>query len=595
MRLRIFVVSSILGAIAGTFTCLLLSKSLGFFNSIENSNRNPLEQFDVNTWENHANIEQLVNSAVSRTPLVRHLELSKALQDVEQSTLVHLQQTIRDDKTATSTEVQRAILESIARLDPALALNETWKLGSHRRDGLVAMIFSHWVNIDIEQSLRSAFALKGFARETALKSILANIATGSAVDVYEIAEAMGNEYELKRLQRELEITRLSSDPEHAINAVFVDEISDLDQQDLLVQLGEVWFNQEGIEMFPRFIKSVQEQLRNTDIFESDYRRAIYVLVESVTTLNPEQMWNLVMSLESISLRKQLLGPVLSGWAEVDFLEALQAAEEIDDQALSTHIYRNLLQLSAVKDPFGTLNRIQQTRQEHRSLTIAWAIQEIHRMEGPVEAIRHLSSLREKGENVSRAALLLSSNWAREDAAAALDWILETTESETKQRYDLLTEVLPAYSSIDPQKALEIAKDNSNPSWFGWDRSLEIRLLEYVLARGDLTAASHLLEGVREPVRGRAFLTMGRSLISMNKVDNAIALGDRLPTALQPDYFDEITLTWLYEVPESLVPKISRLSTENAKAIAAAALQQQQRYPLLTPSEVSVLEDIQNSD
>ena len=521
--------------------------------------------------------------------LIRNTQLRDALKEKDTSLLQELLERTYDfeDRDHVAA-IQELLIEFIARKNPDFALDRVWSFGYDRWHGLLKNIFSTWVKSDLHQALSSAASLLGSSRSTALKSILETHSNSS--EVLEFAESIGIASEVEILLNELKIMQSLHDPVRAFDLLFSDFVEDVEQVNLLIMIGESWVAKEGADVFPQLLDIIWKQYEIAPKHDYDSRRVLHRLVEAIAVLNPEQMWGLVLS-ESIEFRNSLSASVLRAWANQDLEQALNALEKLDDVELRRMIHGTLLRTAAVQDPRSVLENIQNFRVEHRPSTMAWAIREVYRRSGAEEAIKYITALEALGENVVDATRYLSSEWAKQDPQAALAWISSTPVESEFERLNLLRSTLPQLSFVDPHQALTIAKQYSQPKFANTSLSLEVLVLASVSSRGDIDIVRNLLEKISEPAKGIAVANVGRNFVSLSLINEALRIGEELPSTMQPAYFEQLTPTWFSTDLDTLLSNVSSLANENAKVVAQIALQSNSRTPLLTAEEVVMLETI----
>ncbi len=114
--------------------------------------------------------------------LVRNIKLRKQLDELDISQLLQLlEQTIELEKGQDVADVQNQLIESIARIDPEVALERIWKFKFDRWNNLVSSVFTEWTSLNPDQALQTAATLMGSPRRTAIKTILDTVSDTAAV------------------------------------------------------------------------------------------------------------------------------------------------------------------------------------------------------------------------------------------------------------------------------------------------------------------------------------------------------------------------------------------------------------------------------
>lgn len=582
MKTKLFGLACFVGVILGGAAYLVIHWATdSFFSTTENMDvlASPSPQESQRRIDEKIDLPELVTE---ENLLVRNIELRKNLVGLDVAQLLHLlERTDELERDQDVSDIQDLLIESIARIDPKIALEKVWTFKFERWNSLVSSVFAEWTSMNLHQALQTAASLMGTPRKVALNTILE---TGSdTTEILKVAELIGIVPDVEIALSELKVIQTLNDPNRAFDLVFSDTVSDFDQEKLLIAIGESWASKEGTDMFFQFFDVIIEQYEATRENDRENLGVLSNLVEAIATYNPEHMWKLVLS-KSADIRYRFASPVIEAWAKKDLQQALEALEELDQAELQGRIYRSLFRALAIQEPLTTLNNIEDVRVEHRPNTIGSAIRQIFRKSGAHEAIDYLTALEEQGENVSLATRYLSEEWAKLDPHATISWILSKTADDDVERARLLRETLGELSIVDPHRALSIAQENSDLG----SLSLEVLVLDSVSYRGDIETAKSLLENVREAERRTAYLSVGRNLIHSNMIEEAVTLVDEFPSNFQTDYFGDLAMSWFQFSPDTLVASASNLSSENAQALARVALQFNSLYPRFTKQEIAIL-------
>ena len=589
MKTKLFVAASCIGMVLSGAVYFAVHWSIGLFSSdTEDSevHTSSVGRDSQHTINKPRDVQELVSE---ENLLVRNIKLRKHLDGLDISQLLQLlEQTIELEKDQDVADVQNQLIESIARIDPEVALDRIWKFKFDRWNSLVSSVFTEWTFLNLDGALQTAATLVGTPRRTAFKTILETVS--DTAEVLKIAESIGIVKDVEFARIELEVVQSLHDPHRAFDIVFSDTLNDVEQERLLITVAESWASREGSSMFYPLLDVIIERFEATRENDRETLRMLSNVVAKITQYHPESMWKLVLS-KSAAVRNQFASPVLVAWGRQDFEKALLALERLDEVELRGQIYRSLFRSEAIRSPLTALNSINDVSIEHRRSTIAWAIRQLFRKQGAQDAIVHLTTLKEQGENVELATRFLIEEWAKQDVEAAVSWILSATAEDDPLRASLLDETLSELSLIDPHRALALAQANSSLTAV----PLEASVLYYVSLQGDIETVKSLLKNVSASERRVAYQNVGSNLIYFNLIDEAARLVDDLPSKFQIEYFEEIALAWFRERSETLVATASKLSSENAKALAKGALPFNALYPRLTEQEVEKLKSYINDE
>ncbi|MXZ54731.1 MAG: hypothetical protein F4227_10160 [Gammaproteobacteria bacterium] len=582
MKTKLFIAASCIGMVLGGAGFFAAQWSFALFSSDTEDSEvhvSSIGRDSQHTINKPTDVQELVSE---EKLLVRNIKLRKQLDGLDISQLLQLlEQSIELEEDQNLADVQSLLIESIARIDPEIALDRIWQFKFDRWNSLVSSVFTEWTSLNPDHALQTAATLMGNPRRTAIKTILETVSDTAAV--LKIAESIGIVKDVEFARIELEVMQSLHDPHRAFDIVFSDTLNDVEQERLLITVAESWASREGSSMFYPLLDEIIERFETTRENDRETLRMLSNVVAKITRYHPESMWKLVLS-KSAEIRNQFASPVLVAWGRDDFEKALRALERLDDVELQGQIYRSLFRAEAIRAPLSVLNNLNDVSIEHRRSTIAWAIRQLFRKQGAQDAIVHLTTLKEQGESVELATRFLIEEWAKQDVEAAVAWILSTTEEDDLVRASLLDETLSELSQIDPHQALEIAQANSSLTTI----PLEASVLYYVSLQGDIETVKSLLKNVSNSERRVAYQQVGKNLIYFNQLDEAAKLVDDLPSKFQIEYFEELALAWFRERSETLVATASKLSNENARALAKGALPFNALYPRLTEQEVEEL-------
>ena len=597
MRSKFFSIGCGIGILGGLSLGLIVVVTIKSFDPPNDAHQHDGQIITVTSKPFDGNVDLQEFFAI-KSPLVRDINLRIALDDKDVSYLRQLlRQTDEFGNHKAVAHLQDVVIEHIAQVDPETALALIWKYESNRWSDLLRVIFQMWASQDLRQALQSAATLFGSSRKSALSAIVES--TSDLTELLELADLVGISSELRLLVNELEALSLLSQPIQAIDFVFSDEFDDAEQEALLVNITESSASTSGSEFFPDFLTVIRERFDQT--LDSDHatKQMLETLVAKATSQNPEYMRDLLM-LESEKFQRYFGSTVFESWSRQDLPSAIEALEEFNPIELRSGIFRTLMVDLAYREPRTVLNNIQVVKVEHRKDVIAIAIIELFQRYGMEEALSSLTTLEEKGENVTVAMILFSHSWASEDPHAVIDWVLQTTTEDENKKYRLLRATLPELAAVDSERALTIAQEYDVPGNTNSLRSreLEVTVSESVAKHHDIEITRDVLSKVSEKAQWNAYSSVGRELVYRDSVTEALRLGEDLPEHRQHSYFRDLTSVWFYTSPESFTAHISDISRSHAKVVAQRALEINDRNPMLSDSEVAQLKtfvDVNNQN
>ena len=597
MKRKSSVVACTVGITCGLAICLIIDFTTGFTFDKGGGPDKPLvpalsqTDFSLDLHE-LATTENLVELVAEERPFVRHIQLRVYLEGQDQLQLEHLLDQITNSEAPQPvTDLQELLVEFIARFDPEMALSKVWGFTFDDWPKLVESVFKEWATVDLLQAVQASSTLRGTPRRTALKTIIESVPDSTTL--LEVAKFIGIDHEVEILRAELTVAPFLSQPATVFELVFADSIDDSEQEDLLSFTAESWISKEGAEIFPQLLSIIKQRFENSTLGNNDSTRLLNALVETIAASNPQYMWSLAIK-ESGELQSFLTRATLKAWSKVDIQQALIAVEEFEPAESLRTLYSFLISTWTSQDPKTVLNSLHTIRPEHRRRTLSWGIRYLYQIKGAEESIEVLKQLEEQGENVALATEFLCTDWAKQDANAALDWVLSTQSEHENIQSVLLRAVLPEVAALDASRALSVAQQNPSTKGIPPHLTLEVQLVESVAARGQLQVAKNLLESVSQPNLGAAYLSIGKVLLSWNSIDEALSLGRNLPKELQYDYFEWLTLDWLYTSPETLTKQLAKLPRDNATVVARTVLNSHGEH-FLTAEEISTIESFTYSE
>lgn len=586
MRGKLFILTCSIGFICGLVACLIISTT-GLSKTTTDGSEEFFSNSAFNLFLETDDAADLLELEETEQYLGRYIQLETALKGKDLSSLLQLlKQSHELAKQHHIFVFQETLLKHIARNSPNSALDKVWDFKYERWPSLVDIVFTEWVSFDLDEALDAAVSLYGSIRKTALLSIVNEVA--DSAQLRNAASSRGIMQEVSLLLRESEINQLLSEPLHAFDQVFTDHIDDIEQEDLLVSILETWVSRSGIDIFPQFLNLIKDRFELIQKNGTPTSEVLSTLMEVATSFNPEYIWELLLR-EPANIQHRFALAVLESWSRQDVRRALTAINDLENLELQEQVYESVVGSWAVRDPTSFLSNVELVKTKHRRRMIARATRHYFDLHGINETLRSLDQIEEQAINVALAREFLCSQWAQQNPIPATDWVLSMTSDHENQRRALLHAVLPELARVDADRALSIAQQYSSRDLAHTPISLESNVIEAVAKLEDLDSVKSLLEKVSEPARAVSYLKVGRVLLSWNSIDDALTLGEELPKERQRDYFEQLTISWFQQNPESIPVHLSSLSTDNANIVAQKALRANTRYRLFSEEEIALVD------
>lgn len=224
---------------------------------------------------------------------------------------------------------------------------------------------------------------------------------------------------------------------------------------------------------------------------------------------------------------------------------------------------------AARNPRELLEQIPLLPKSIRSSAVSFAIGTlvVEDTTAAVETMHELSSV--TGAINSEVLLSLVRSWAQVDSGAAVEWVRNNSEEDGQKFNRLILEILSTHALTDPDGAVSLALTLNPPKSKNFQ--YETRVIETISRFGDVDKAIKLLDRVRQEARMKSMVTVGQTLITSSRLEDAIALAERITSEEQIDYFTQISSSWNVEELFRLVEWIEKLPSAQAKSSVARRL------------------------
>ena len=469
------------------------------------------------------------------------------------------------DESANLTEqrrrrtVQDILFRHLAEIDPEIALRQVWLQQDHRQHHLLAIVFDVWAYINLDAAVETATTLESSFKSQALRSVLLRRNDLSNTERNEIAQILGNEFSANEILTETEVMQLLDRPNAAWNVVLNDDVSDDVQANLLVEIASAWISLEGTDGYvPLF-----QRLYALDA--SDRYRLTSRVIRRIVAGDPQSAWEQAQTLSSVE--QQLINPQIAKvWASVDREQAFEVVTQIENSELQQAAYKNLIEGWSNAQPSDVLDNLQLIPPEHRKLAIDTAIHQLARNQSIEQAKKYIQDLEEQGENVARASYSLIDTWSRADPISALNWLVATTDVDSRYSRASLLTVIDRLALEDPVQAMEFARGNEFPS--APSATIKRRVISSLASGGRFESAKEMLREFQEPLDLNAYESLGRNLIEFDRGMDAIELAKDLPESRWADYFRILSATWFSSKPDELIENMERLPSKSVQSIVA---------------------------
>ena len=462
-------------------------------------------------------------------------------------------------------ELQNAVIQRMAALNPTEALSEATTFGHTRQQELLPLVFYEWAlseldqaidhakNLDVDEELRLAIT----------RSIVLSRPDLSIDQRREIAKRFNHEWiAIQTLNDERSIKPFEH-PEAELRAFLDQNVGSLDdlsdsQLHLLAQIVSAWLTQEGIGALAKI-----EQYIPKKVFRV---RASSAIVRTLVEDNPEMALQLAIEVGSVGFG-ELAWQVVNQWAQSDTAEAIRAVSTLEGQSVRRLLLDQVMESWAKQDPYDLLDSSHTMPRDSQPIGQEKALIEISRS-SPLTASNLLGEISDV-EARDRAAIGIVSNWALHDIAKALHWI-ENDRAVAHLKDELPRWAINSLLLVDPRLAFESAM--GLPIDFS-GVGLEAKTLG-ALATWDMDRAISMLpevsrnDGTKEFAYGSI---IGSLLDKHDDFRQALDLYILLSKKIESERFSTGLSSLVLHAPMQLYKSLDELPSNDVKKQAASRL------------------------
>lgn len=494
--------------------------------------------------------------------------------------------------------IKEFLVERLASMDPQATLDAVQSMRSSRHLNLISILYSEWATQDPIEAIKSAAQQATHIQRVVIRSIVSKLSIPLSSELLKLADSLNIDSLLDQVLADVTTKQLlRSSPQAAFNSIFSDNVNNLQQESLLSEVIWKWLSDADDEALTLLLTSFREAYAEntpvrTGLYVSPSERMFLNLLNQIVQKDPRKFWELNLNNPS-DFQDSLRYDILHVWVGLDPQAAMEAVSELKGSAIYEESYRTVWMTWAEVEPTVVLQNIQKAEQEIRETVIAFAVRSLASTKHVEQALSSIVQMKELGENIGRGVRLLTEAWIEFDVTAATDWLITTDSINDTLRQNVLETVIPALSHTDPLRAYQLAVEYGEPNERYPQFTLENRVIESLAERGDFERAIELLEIVDESLMVTARSTIGMSLVSFGKIDEAIALGAELSSSEQSQYFQNLANQWFYLRPDELFENIAQLPTvQSQQAIAGFLLEEWRGYRAdMSQDEIAILENL----
>ena len=490
-----------------------------------------------------------------------------------------INQTFDIENVQSSYSVQRLLFSELARIDPAKSLELVWETARKRWGPLLEVVASQWSLIAPTDALRAFSALEEPWKSRALVVVFQHQDTLDNAELRDLAQSLNITDEFATWTHEEQLAAVIDEPRKAFSLAIETDTSYFHRHHMLKQITRRWVEREGTDDVRSMLSLVYDVFADTRFLWSS-------VVSEIAALNPELTWKQLSSMP-LEIQKLFADDVFDEWFERDpdaAIEAIRTQEYVS--AMASEMYSHLLTwIRGVSDRI--LEYIELVPEDYKMTAIEIAVEHLAENSPPNEIIDLLTQLRLRGFNTQEATSSFVSVWSTKDPLAAVEWASDNLDQGPRDGQWMLRTALEKLAISDPERAMEFALKQPEES-----RLEDVVILE-LMQQGELDKGLSFLPQIRE-TSGYPYIYNGISyhLIVAGRIEDALALADRLEEAEKPQFYSRLVYPWLRFELESLLEFLPKLPTEEIRrTVAIAVLGEQERYPYLTANELDYIRSL----
>lgn len=336
--------------------------------------------------------------------------------------------------------------------------------------------------------------------------------------------------------------------------MILDDRPNVAQLQDLMSVASLWIDESGLEV----IQEISDSLTDSTVRNAVVKKLLHIATQN----DPQNALQYALGL-SDPLRETALSSVASAWADTNPIQALSYVSTIDSGSVRRQLLEKLVRSWAEHNPRTVLDEIELVPENLRNLGEREALLALART-APEETVSLLNGISDPELELA-LTMELASNWSDLDLEAALEWAMA---EDVLAKDQVLTLILGKLARKDPKLALQTALSQPNDnSLFG----LELSVVSEVAAF-DLELALEMLSQVREGLtKFFSYSVVGRALVHENQVDRVLDLALGLPEDERGAYYNRVVHEWAMSQPETLVDQLENLPSTEAKYEAAMGL------------------------
>lgn len=533
------------------------------------------------------NTVQSVAELATRDRFSSHFERSVALHDLivgsdRMELLTHLGQSSQLGQSLKD-EVQRAIIQRLATIDPLNALETLNEFKTDQNSSLHSVIYREWSLSNLDQAIEHARSLDPADKKTAVESILLAREDLTLQQRRELARVLDMEWLAIEVIEQSSDTTTIQDPESEWTAYVRRNDGKLDNPDIaqlrmMSHIARAWVLKDGVDAFDNLIESLPTLTATQKISDS--------VVRQVADDDPRLAFDLAFHMRSTGVMG-ILDRMVTEWSKDDPLSALNSVSSLETKYLRGNLQTEVLQAWANTDPKSLLNQVGGLPEKLQPIAHHIALHSLA-YRSPRDAADLIGEVQDS-ESLDQIARAIASNWSESDLSSALQWI-ENEESVAHIREDLRSAAISGLARSDPQQAMKVAlaqpvnEDGIGP---------EAEVINSITFE-DMDTAVSLLSQVRD---GKTKLEAYESVIMhltpplSNETDRAMDLFVDLSNGQDVPSRSTLFIILVHGEPRALFDVLERFEDMDfRRRVASSLLRSHEGDDVFTEEQISVLQE-----
>lgn len=436
------------------------------------------------------------------------------------------------DDTWFQNSIRRTILSRLVHVNEKLASSLFLGLESDQQSAISYTLAREFAGFDLDGAVNFVESLTDNVKFSAVRGILDLNKTLPIEELTTLATRLGDTSYVQNLVDQNVLQDEAENPRQAWATLSSDPNLLTDENWARIQnILDAWVKEEGIAVIDTMTAAIEDE----DLKE----RVIRIGLGTVSEDDPEAAFDYALQFQDegggifgFSYNPHM-SSVLNVWVRTKPLDALDKVLSIDSISQKKQLAETVFRTWASSDIQALVDSIPQFPAEYQDAARVSSISRLS--QDSVEDALPLFSDIESDAKKNQAAMGIASSWAHEDPDAALNWA-QTDPSTESIRTQLTSTMLSTIASKNPQKAFDVALELPlNKDGVGLEASV-ITTMAYT----NVDKALELLPKVRVGATQKtAYMGVGSGLALQGRSTEAIELGKDLSDEDQLNYYTNV--------------------------------------------------------